>query len=109
MKSYLFGLPLLFIFLVVISGCTDTSEPANFCDLVQMSESGEGYMTVQDFCGYRHNGCPWTTTELESQQDSCEVPDFDYDNCEFKRFTGCGVIQYERRYDERSNRLSLAG
>ena len=95
-----FCAPLLVALLGLISGCTGTSEPLGFCDLVRTTESGEAYMTVQDFCGYRHLGCPWTTAELEAQHDSCEVPDFNYDRCEFKRFSGCGVIQYEHRYDE---------
>ena len=102
MTSHLLGLPLLLSLLLVISSCSETPEPTptSFCDLVQTSESGEGYTTVQDYCGYRHLGCPWTTAELEAQHESCEVPDFNYDRCEFKRFSGCGVIQYEHRYDE---------
>ena len=98
MKPYSLRTILLSLSLSLTS--CDTTEPEQellYCDYVEVAEDGSASITVQDFC--RFSDCYWNTTDFEDQFETCEELEWDYYKC-WKRFEGCGLIQYEAAHDE---------
>ena len=70
------------------------------CQNLSFDEDGRAHIPLEDYCFVQT--CMDSPTERETHFDTCEQTTSDYPRCGWKRFTGCGMIQYERIGDESS-------
>ena len=97
MKLYPLSTALLLALTLLFSACDSSKQELSYCDYVEVAEDGTSSMTLEDFCQF--SDCYWNTTDFEAQFETCEELEWDYHRC-WKRFEGCGVIQYEQAHDE---------